>query len=516
VGAVSAPAPAPPFRKVLVGNRGEVALRIVRTLRAAGIRSVAVHSDADDRAPHVAAADEAVRIGPADPASSYLDAGALVSAARQTGAQALHPGYGFLSESAALARACEEAGLVFVGPPAAVLAATGDKAGVKARVAQAGVPVVPGPPEPVGEEPGALERAAAATGYPLLLKPAAGGGGKGMRVVLDSGALAEAGEGARREARRAFRDARLYVERLVHPARHVEVQVVCDAAGRAHVVGDRDCSVQRRHQKVVEECPAPGLPGALRTALHDAARRVALALGYRNAGTVEFLVTAAGAFHFLEVNRRLQVEHPVTEVVFGVDLVAWQLRVAAGDAGSPPALEPRGHAVEARICAEEPARGFLPSVGRIRALRLPAGPGVRVDAGVVEGSEVSPHYDPLLAKVVAHGATREEALDRLDAALSETAVLGVETNVAFLRALLAEPAFRAGDLRTDFLEVDGRGPRLAARGESLRDAALAAAAAEAMGVLRGREPGRASRSGGGAVPGAWERLGGWRAGGGPR
>jgi acetyl-CoA/propionyl-CoA carboxylase biotin carboxyl carrier protein len=505
VGAVSRP-----FGKVLVGNRGEIALRIVRTLRALGVRSVAVHADSDAGAPHVAAADEAVRLGPDEPAASYLDPARLVAAARATGADALHPGYGFLSESAALARACEEAGVVFVGPPAAVLERTGDKAGVKARAAAAGVPVVPGPADPVGEEAGALERAAEVAGYPLLLKPAAGGGGKGMRVVLRAQDLAEAGEGARREARRAFGDARLYVERRVHPARHVEVQVVVDARGAAHVVGDRDCSVQRRHQKVVEECPAPSLDARLRASLHDAARRVADAIGYRNAGTVEFLVTPAGEFHFLEVNRRLQVEHPVTEEVFGVDLVAWQLRVAAGEAGAPGALAPRGHAVEARVCAEDPARGFLPSVGRVLAVRWPEGPGVRVDAGVAPGSEVSPHYDPLLGKVVASGATREEALDRLHAALGEVVVLGVETNVAFLRALLSDPAFRAADLRTDFVAVDGRAERFATAGRSLRDAAVAATAAEALGLLRGRAA-RGGGPGAAAVPGAWERLSGWRA-----
>jgi acetyl-CoA/propionyl-CoA carboxylase biotin carboxyl carrier protein len=498
----------PPFRKVLVANRGEIAVRIARTLRAQGVRSVAVHSDADAGAPHVAFADEAVRIGPADPASSYLSATALVDAAVRTGCDALHPGYGFLSESAALARACEDAGVVFVGPPSAVLAATGDKAGVKERVRAAGVPVVAGPRDPVVDAKD-VERAARETGFPLLLKPAAGGGGKGMRVVEREDDLAQAAEGARREARAAFGDPRLYVERHVHPARHVEVQVLCDASGEVLVLGDRDCSVQRRHQKIVEECPAPGLPARTREELHGFASKAAKALGYRNAGTVEFLLAQDGSLSFLEVNRRLQVEHPVTEQVFGVDLVERQLRVAAGLAPNPTAARPAasGHAVEARVCAEDPAREFLPSSGRVVALREPSGPGVRVDSGVREGCEVPPHYDSLLLKVVAWGPTRDEALGRLGVALAETAVLGVETNVSFLRALVGDPAFRRADLRTDFLALEDRARRFAAAGAGPRDAALAGALAEALGLLGS---GVGPRGGAVGPPSAWSRLSGWR------
>jgi acetyl-CoA/propionyl-CoA carboxylase biotin carboxyl carrier protein len=501
----------PPFESVLVANRGEIAVRVLRGVKALGARAIAVYSDADRAARHVREADEAVRIGPAPAAESYLSVTAVVAAAKKTGAKALHPGYGFLSERADLAAACEAAGVVFVGPPASVLEATGDKVGVKARVARAGVPVIPGPEGALGAGPAALRAAATATGFPMLLKAVGGGGGRGMRRVDREADLEAAAESATREASGAFGDARLYAEALVRPARHVEVQVLCDARGEVRVVGDRDCSVQRRHQKVVEECPAPGLSAATRGALHDAARKAAKALGYRNAGTVEFLVDLAGRVFFLEVNRRLQVEHPVTERVHGLDLVEWQLRVAAGEAlpaeGTWPA---RGHAVEARVNAEDPERGFVPSPGTVRRVVEPSGEGVRVDSGLGETGVVTPHYDSLLMKVIAHAPTRAEAIARLDAALSRTAVIGVASNVAFLRRVLAAPAFRDARLSTDLLsEPLGTPPG----GEATAlDALLAASVAEALGVGNEGAAGEAGR--GRARPDPWRTLAGWRVRGG--
>jgi acetyl-CoA/propionyl-CoA carboxylase, biotin carboxylase, biotin carboxyl carrier protein len=500
-----------PFRRVLVANRGEIALRVIRTLRALGLESVAVFSDADARARHVEEADLAVRLGPAEARSSYLSIPSLLDAVHATGAQAVHPGYGFLSENAGFARALADAGVTFVGPPADVLEASADKLAVKRRVAAAGVPVIPGPLDAVPDEPAALARAAQATGYPLLLKAVAGGGGKGMRTVRSEAELAEAAEGARREAGGAFGSTALYVERLISGARHVEVQVLCDAFGEVRVLGERDCSLQRRHQKVLEEAPAPDLPDGVRARLHEAGAAAARALGYVNAGTVEFLVEPGGACWFLEVNRRLQVEHPVTEEVYGIDLVAWQLRVAAGERLPPKErFVARGHAIEARVYAEDPAQGFLPSCGTLRALSAPEGPGVRVDAAWREGLEVTPFYDPLLAKVIAHGETRAEALQRLDAALARTAVLGVATNVGYLRAILADEGVRAGRLATDLLDV--RGAALVAPTVADEDLLLAVAAETLLAPAAPSAP----RTGGVREPAPWRALLGWRQGEGGR
>ena len=494
-----------PFTRVLVANRGEIARRVIRTVKALGLTSIAVYSDADAKAPHVEEADEAVRIGPPEARSSYLSIPALLAAARSTRAEAVHPGYGFLSENAAFARALADARIVFVGPPADVLEGSDDKLVVKRRVAAAGVPVIPGPLELVSEEPTALRQAARATGYPLLLKAAAGGGGKGMRTVPREGDLLEAAEGARREAGGAFGSTALYLERLVTPARHVEVQVLCDEHGDVLVLGERDCSVQRRHQKVLEEAPAPALSPALRKRLHEAGAAAARALGYRNAGTVEFLVDPEGRPWVLEVNRRLQVEHPVTEMVFVLDLVEQQLRLAAGERVPRSAdLVPRGAAIEARVYAEDPARGFLPSCGTLLHVTAPTGEGVRVDAAWREGLEVTPWYDPLLAKVIAHGATREEALDRLDRALAQTAVLGVRTNVGHLRAILHDADFRAARLSTDLLER--RAAHLAEPAVDADDVALLAAAAELLGAgTKASEPLR-------GIPSPWQTLSGFRVG----
>ncbi|MCF7548988.1 biotin carboxylase N-terminal domain-containing protein [Pseudonocardia sp. WMMC193] len=476
------------FSTVLVANRGEIAVRVIRTLRTLGIRSVAVHTDPDAAAPHVTAADTAVRIG------SYLDIDAVLAAARATGAEAIHPGYGFLSENTAFAAACAEAGLVFVGPPAAAIDAMGDKIRAKQTVAKAGVPVVPG-----SEGVEDVEVAVARIGYPVLLKPSAGGGGKGMREVYAAEELSGAIASAQREARGSFGDDTLLVERLITAPRHIEIQVLADAHGGVVHLGERECSLQRRHQKIVEEAPSPLLTPAQRAAMGAAACDAARACGYVGAGTVEFIVDGKNPddWFFMEMNTRLQVEHPVTEEVYGVDLVALQLQVAAGAAAPwPEVLEPRGHAVEVRVYAEDPANGFLPTGGRILALREPT--TVRVDSGVVEGGTVGSDYDPMLSKVIAWGADRAEALRRLDAALADTVLLGLGTNVGFLRALLADPDVRAGDLDTGLV-----GRRL----ESLTRTELPAdvlGAAAGIGLLE-LEPH-------GAVVDPFDLPGGWRLG----
>ncbi|MGD9904020.1 MAG: acetyl/propionyl/methylcrotonyl-CoA carboxylase subunit alpha [Vicinamibacterales bacterium] len=465
------------IRRVLVANRGEIALRVIRACRVAGLETVAVYSDADAGAPHVLAADRAARIGPPPPVESYLNVAAIVDAARAHGADAVHPGYGFLSERAPFARAVENAGLVFIGPPAAAIEKLGSKTGARALMEAAGVPVVPGAtPRDQGEA--ALAAAAAGVGVPLLVKPAAGGGGIGMKVVRELGELPAAVAQARREATAAFGNGHVYLERLIERPRHVEIQVFGDRHGRLVHLFERECSAQRRHQKVVEETPCPVLTPALRSRMGDAAVAAAAAVGYQNAGTVEFLLEGEGddaRFYFLEINTRLQVEHPITECVVGVDLVQAQLAVAAG-APLPwqqADLAQRGHAIECRVYAEDPGRGFLPQAGPLWRYREPAGPGIRVDAGVVEGGEVSVYYDPLLAKLVVWGASRAEALARTADALRRFEVLGVTTNLAFLQALVADPAFAAARLDTGF--IDRELARLTARRAA--PVALVAAAA---------------------------------------
>jgi len=494
------------FSKVLVANRGEIALRVLRTCRVHGIATVAVYSEPDADARHVREADEAVCLGPAEARLSYLDVDKIIDAAKQTGAEAIHPGYGFLSENAALSRACQDAGIVFVGPPAEVLEGSADKLTVKRKVAAAGVPVIPGPLDAVSEDPAILEQAAADTGYPLLLKASAGGGGKGMRRVDDPADLHTAAEGARREAGGAFGNTELYLERIIAPARHVEVQIVCDDAGGVRIFGCRDCSMQRRNQKVLEEAPAPNIDPA---AVQEAAANAARALGYVNAGTVEMLVEPDGTGWFLELNRRLQVEHPVTEMVYGVDLVALQLRIASGHRFEDEAdLRPQGHAIEARVYAEDPAAGFLPSPGTLLHVEEPQGPGIRVDAAWETGGVVTPHYDPMLAKVIAYGATRAEAILRLDRALAETVVLGVRTNVAFLRTLLADDAFQPANLRID--AIDQRLDELTALPPAGDEVILAAAADELLSG--GRRMTGAAAVEGAAAPSPWTSLGSFRLG----
>ena len=475
------------FRRVLVANRGEIAVRVIRTLRALDIGAVAVYSDADAGARHVREADAAVRLGQAPAAGSYLNIGAIVAAARQAGAQAVHPGYGFLAENAAFARACTEAGLVFIGPPPEAIEAMGDKIRAKAIVAAAGVPVVPG----AGEQ-GMTERhllqAAPGIGFPLLIKPSAGGGGKGMRLVRAEGELAGAIAAARREAQAAFGDDTLLLERFIKCPRHIEIQVFADSQGHTVHLGERECSLQRRHQKIIEEAPSPLLDAARRDAMGTAATGVARSVGYVGAGTVEFIVPGdrPDDFYFMEMNTRLQVEHPVTEMVTGLDLVEWQVRVAAGEALPlrQDQIRLTGHAAEARVYAEDPSRGFLPTGGTVLALREPDGPHVRTDSGLAPGARVTSSYDPMLAKVIAWAPDRGAALRRLDAALAGTTVLGVTTNIAFLRALLAQPDVAAGRLDTGLAERHLGDP--AAGG--VPDAVLAAAA---LARLLAGEPGRA-------------------------
>ncbi|MFF3122467.1 acetyl-CoA carboxylase biotin carboxylase subunit [Streptomyces sp. NPDC057908] len=448
------------FDTVLVANRGEIAVRVIRTLRELGVRSVAVFSDADAEARHVREADTAVRIGPAPASMSYLSVPALLDAARRTGAQAVHPGYGFLAENAGFARACAEAGLAFIGPPAQAISLMGDKIRAKETVAAAGVPVVPGS-SGSGLTDAQLDTAAREIGTPVLLKPSAGGGGKGMRLVRDKALLADEIAAARREARASFGDDTLLVERWIDRPRHIEIQVLADAHGNVVHLGERECSLQRRHQKIIEEAPSVLLDEETRAAMGEAAVQAARSCGYVGAGTVEFIVPGndPASYYFMEMNTRLQVEHPVTELITGLDLVEWQLRVAAGEQlpYEQQDIKLTGHAVEARICAEDPFRGFLPSGGTVLALHEPQGNGVRTDSGLGTGGEVGSLYDPMLSKVIAYGPDRAAALRRLRAALADTVILGVPTNAGFLRRLLAHPAVVAGDLDTGLVEREVAG-----------------------------------------------------------
>jgi len=441
------------FRKILIANRGEIAVRIARACRELGVRSVAVYSDADREALHVGAADESAHIGPPPSRQSYLDINALLRAAAETGADAVHPGYGFLSENAAFAKAVVRAGLTFIGPSPTSIAQMGDKTSARGLAVAAGVPVLPAIeelPEDSAHARGVLEP----MGFPLLLKAAAGGGGKGMRIVRGGDEVERLLDVARAEAAAAFGDSRIYAERYIERPRHVEVQVVADAHGNVVHLGERECSIQRRHQKIVEESPSPGVDHALRARLTAAACALARQVRYATVGTVEFLVDAEGDFYFLEMNTRLQVEHSVTEAVWGVDLVQAQIRTAAGEPLwlRQHELMARGHALECRLYAEDPAAGFLPSAGTIEALAFPLGPGVRVDAGVTLGSRVSVHYDPLLAKITVAAGDRRAARSRMLVALEECRVAGIQTNLELLRAVIAHPAFASGATHTGFLE----------------------------------------------------------------
>ncbi|MGF1467675.1 MAG: acetyl/propionyl/methylcrotonyl-CoA carboxylase subunit alpha [Sandaracinaceae bacterium] len=486
------------FQRVLIANRGEIAVRIARTLQELGMTTVAVFSDADRDALHVRMADEAYPIGPAPSAESYLRVDRLVDGARRARVDAVHPGYGFLSENPAFARAVADAGVTFIGPPPEAMEAMGYKTAARDAMVRAGVPVVPGA---TVESPDELPRAAERLGFPILVKASAGGGGKGMRLVRSADELAAGWERARSEAQAAFGDATVYLEKAIQEPRHVEIQVLADAHGHVVHLHERDCSIQRRHQKVVEESPTPSpvRTDDLIARMGEVAVRAAQAVGYVSAGTVEFLLDARGDFYFLEMNTRLQVEHPITELRTGIDLVAEMVRIAAGEelGYGQEAIAPRGHAIECRVYAEDPATGFLPSPGRIEVLRTPAGPGVRDDAGTYEGAEVSSFYDPLLSKLCVWAPTRERAVDRMRRALSEYVVTGIRTNLPFHLALMGEPHFRSGRYDTGFIDAH---PELltpptpasardalvlgAAVSQALREEARRAAAARAAPAVR--------------------------------
>jgi acetyl-CoA carboxylase, biotin carboxylase subunit len=441
------------FSRVLVANRGEIALRIIRACQEEGLEAVAVYSDADRLSPHVRAANDAVPIGTAPSPDSYLNIQKLLAAAIKTGCGAVHPGYGFLSERAAFATGVVDAGLVFVGPPAAAIQAMGDKTQARRRMQQAGVPIVPGLTRNL-HDPADAEREAKVMGYPILVKAAAGGGGKGMRVVRNKDELRGAFQAAQSEARKAFGDGNLYLERFVERPRHVEIQVLADGHGRVVALGERECSIQRRHQKLIEEAPSVVVTPGLRRRMGEAATAAATAVGYIGAGTVEFLLTPDGEFYFLEMNTRIQVEHPVTELVYGVDLVREQLRIAGGQPMRVASglLQPRGHSIECRITAEDPFNGFLPATGVVQYLRVPGGPGVRWDGGIEPGNEVTLYYDPLLAKLIVWGETREVAIQRMRRALRELVIVGVPTSQVFHLRVLDDAEFRRGDVDIGYVE----------------------------------------------------------------
>ncbi len=469
------------FDKILIANRGEIAVRLIRACRELGVKTVAVYSEADRASYPVRLADEAIAIGPAPALESYLCAERILEAARHSGAQAIHPGYGFLSENATFARQVEEAGLVFIGPPPGAIFAMGDKAEARQRMIAAGVPVVPGRQNLAGEE--AFARAAEEIGYPVMIKAAAGGGGKGMRIVTQPGELLEASAAAQREARHAFGDDRLILEAYIPRARHIEFQILADQHSNIVHLFERECSVQRRHQKIIEETPSPLLSPELRAEMGAAAIKVARSVGYTNAGTVEFIcdpywqTTGRQPYYFLEMNTRLQVEHPVTELVAGLDLVHWQIRIAAGERlpFQQSDLAQRGHAIECRIYAEDPEHNFLPSTGKIHRLVKPEGPGVRFDSGYTSGDSVLIHYDPLIAKLIVQAADRPAAVQRMAAALQETVILGLTTNIEFLVHLIREADFLAGEAHTAWVEEnfdDWQAPRCHPPDEALAAAAL--------------------------------------------
>jgi acetyl-CoA/propionyl-CoA carboxylase biotin carboxyl carrier protein len=466
-------------KRILIANRGEIAVRVIRACNELGIESVAVFSDADARARHVLLADRAVHIGPAAPAASYLSIDAIIAAAKSSGAEAIHPGYGFLSENQDFAAACVANGLTFIGPPADVIATMGSKVAARELARKAGAPVVPGA-IPRQQTDSAIADAARQVGFPVLLKPSEGGGGIGMKAVRNEADLKIGIPQARRESLAAFGDGTLYIEKLIDSPRHIELQILADAHNHVVSLFERECSIQRRHQKVIEETPSTAVTPQLRARMGEAAIAVARAAGYRNAGTIEFLVDGKGdeaSFYFLEMNTRLQVEHPVTEQVVGVDLVAAQIRVAAGEPlpWSQEQLSQRGHAIEVRIYAEDPARGYLPQAGSLALYREPAMPGIRIDSGVAEGDEVSVHYDPLLAKLIASGETREAARRRALAALRHFPILGIRTNTGLLLELLEHPRFIAGAIDTAFLDAEADTLRARLATEPPADVAAVAA-----------------------------------------
>jgi len=496
------------FRKVLIANRGEIAVRVSQTLQEMGITAVAVHSEPDRNALHVRRADEAYQLDGKTSAETYLRGDKIIAIAKSHGVDAIHPGYGFLSENEDFAQACIDAGLVFIGPPPHIAAAMGDKIVAKKTMAAAGVPIVPGWAGEGRVEIDTIRKEAARIGYPVLIKAAAGGGGKGMRVVNQESELAAALESAQREAGNAFGDARVFLEKYITEARHVEIQIFGDHHGNAVHLFERECSIQRRHQKIIEESPCVGLTPAVRAKMGEAGVRAAKAMGYANAGTVEFMLTDSGEFYFLEVNTRLQVEHPVTEMVVGRDLVRVQVQVAAGEKlpFEQDQLTQTGHALECRIYAEDASRGFLPSIGRIVHYVQPSGPGLRVDSGVIAGSEVSVYYDPMLAKLIAWARTRDEAIDKMAWALRRYVVMGVTTNIEFLRNVVLHPEFRAGRTTTRFLDHH---PIQADTGSPDSNAALIAAALSARAGTQRLSGSTAAVAASTDSP--WTTAAGWRA-----
>lgn len=500
------------FRKILVANRGEIAVRVIRACREMGIASVAVYSEADADSLHVRSADEAAPIGPPPAVESYLDMDRIIAAARQTGAAAIHPGYGFLAENAGFARRCETEGLVFIGPRSDALELVGDKVRARQAMEKAGVPVIPGcnAVQGAAEE---YEAAARKLGYPVMVKASAGGGGKGMRIARNAEDLGPAVEAGRREARSAFGDDSVYLEKYIEDPRHIEFQVLADNRGRTVHLFERECSIQRRHQKILEETPSSALTPELRKTMGETAVKAMRAANYNNAGTVEFLLDADGRFYFLEVNARLQVEHPVTELTAGVDLVQRQIRIAAGeDLGlNQEELSQRGHAIECRIYAEDPKNGFLPSSGRIELLREPAGPGIRLDSGIYEGWDVPVYYDPILAKLIVWAEDRDTAARRMAAALEDYAILGIQTTIGFLRDVVGHAEYRAGRTTTSFIARNFESWGRESEGDENRSVALAAAAFEASRAAgRSREMGRPAAR----LASPWTALGRWRIGGG--
>ncbi len=493
------------FKRILIANRGEIACRIMATCREMGIDTVAVYSEADEAAAHVLAADRAVFLGSAAPAASYLNQARIVDAARETGAEAIHPGYGFLAENDTFAARCEGAGVTFIGPPAAAIRDLGDKTVARRLMMDSGVPVIPGL-QHAESDPHKMADEAARIGYPVLIKAAAGGGGKGMRVVVAAEELAAAAEAAGREAAAAFGSGAVYIEKYLPQARHVEFQIMADKHGGCIHVLERECSIQRRHQKIIEETPSPALTPALRAEMGAAAVRAARAAGYVNAGTVEFLLDPDNRFYFLEVNTRLQVEHPITEMVTGIDLVREQIRIAAGLplAYTQADIVGRGHAIECRIYAEDPENDFFPTPGPIEYLQTPQGPGIRIDAGIYAGGQVPVEYDPILAKLVVQAEDRDAAIARMLRALGEYVILGVKTPIAYLRDVLDHEAFRAGATFTDFI------PRYMAAWSPADSDADAAALAYIANELTAAPRGEARRDRSAGVPTPWQTLGNWR------
>jgi acetyl-CoA carboxylase biotin carboxylase subunit len=498
-----------PFQKVLVANRGEIAVRIIRGLRDMGLEAVAIASDPDQTAEHVRIANEVIFLPGASSSETYLQGQKIIELAKANGVEAIHPGYGFLSENANFAAACENAGIIFIGPKSDVIRQMGDKVRAKALMQAANVPVVPGWSGEANADWSEIESAAKAVGFPVLVKAAAGGGGKGMRLVQNPNELKDAWDSAAREAQSAFGDARIFLEKYLDRPRHVEFQIFGDNFGNVLQLFERECSIQRRHQKLIEETPSPALSPELRARMADAALKAGKAMAYTNAGTVEFILDGNSNFYFLEVNTRLQVEHPITELTIGQDLLRWQILVAAGQKLplTQEEIQPRGHAVECRICAEDPEQNFMPSTGQLMLYRPPEGPFIRVDSGVREGSEVSVYYDPMLAKLIVWAPDRDSALNRMSRALKEFVIVGVAHNAMFLRSIIDHPAFRAGDSHTHFLAEHQIPGKPASDNPLIEDLALAIAAAPKQNLHSTNEHGSSAKP---VRISPWATSDGWR------